>query len=233
LTTIDKNVNVHVHTISIPGGQAISNEETKPKRRTLDPGKAEALLHHGWALFLERGVQPVSMEMIAAAAGVSKVTAYKHFADKHDLFRAAVRVEMVRLEALQAQPCRAAVGPIRQQLEAFGLGLMTYLFSAPAVDFYAALAGELRRTPELARAFYEAAPGKTFENLKQILQQGCERSELSIADLDLAADQLLGLLQGYSSFQIALGVEPMPLIKTLDLRVRSAVDLFLKGYGLA
>lgn len=203
---------------------------TQPKRRRLDPDKAAALLSHGWALFLERGVQPVSMEMIAAAAGVSKVTAYKHFADKHDLFRTAVRIEMARLEALQGQPALAAEGPIRDVLEAFGRGLMTYLFSGPAVDFYAALAGELRRTPELAQAFYEAAPGKTFENLKQILRQACERGELSIDDLDLAADQLLGLLQGYSSFQIALGVEPIPLVETLDRRVRAAVDLFLKGY---
>ena len=138
---------------------------TKPKRRSLDPDKAQALLGSGWALFLERGVQSVSMEMIAAAAGVSKVTAYKHFADKHDLFRAAVRIEMARLEALQGQPVLAAEGPIREVLEAFGVGLMTYLFSGPAVDFYAVLAGELRRTPELARAFYEAAPGRTFENL--------------------------------------------------------------------
>lgn len=208
------------------------DKTAKLKRRSIDPDKADALLRHGWALFLQHGVQPVSMEMIAAAAGVSKVTAYKHFADKHDLFRAAVRIEMTRLETLQGKPVLAAEGPIREVLEAFGLGLMTYLFSGPAVDFYAALASELRRTPALAHAFYEAAPGKTFENLKQILRQAFERGELSIEDFDLAADQLLGLFQGYSSFQIALGVEPIPLVETLDRRVRSAVDLFLKGYAV-
>lgn len=201
------------------------------KGRRPDRDKAETLLDHGWALFLERGVQPVSMEMIAAAAGVSKVTAYKHFADKNDLFRAAVRKEMIRLERLQRQTTGSAEGPIGEVLEAFGLGLMTYLFSNPAMDFYAALAGELRRTPELAQAFYAAGPGKTVENLKEIFRNGCRRGELSIDDLDLAADQFLGLLQGYSSFQIALGVEPVPLKDTLDRRVRAAVAIFLKAYG--
>lgn len=205
-------------------------DEAKPKGRTIDLEKADALIEHGWALFLSRGVQSVSMEQIAAAAGVSKVTAYRHFADKHDLFRAAVRKEMARLEAIQGTPASSS-GTISETLEAFGLGLMTYLFSGPAMDFYAALAGELRRTPELAQAFYDAAPGKTFENLKAILRDGCASGSLTIHDLDLAADQFLGLLQGYSSFQIALGVEPVPLAGTLDRRVRAAVDLFLKGYA--
>lgn len=207
-------------------------DDAKPKGRTIDLAKADALIEHGWALFLSRGVQSVSMEQIATAAGVSKVTAYRHFVDKHDLFRAAVRKEMTRLETMQGAPALAHQAPIRDTLETFGLGLMTYLFSGPAMDFYAALAGELRRTPELAQAFYDAAPGKTFANLKAILREGCASGSLSIDDLDLAADQFLGLLQGYSSFQIALGVEPVPLAKTLDRRVKAAVDLFLKGYAI-
>ena len=197
----------------------------------MDAEKAEALLKHGWALFLERGVQAVSMETIAAAAGVSKVTAYKHFADKHALFRAAIRREMERLEAIQGSATLAADGPIREVLETFGRGLMAYLFSGPAMDFYAALAGELRRTPELARAFYDAGPGKTFGNLKAIFRRGVERGELSIEDLDLAAEHFLGLLQGYSSFQISLGVEPRPLAETVEHRARAATDVFLKAYG--
>ncbi|HEV7353900.1 MAG TPA: TetR/AcrR family transcriptional regulator [Brevundimonas sp.] len=186
----------------------------------------------GWSLFLQHGVQAVSMEQIAAAAGVSKVTAYKHFADKHDLFRTAIRMEMTRLESLQGAAALDGDGPIRDVLETFGRGLMSYLFSGPAMDFYAALAGELRRTPELAQAFYEAGPGKTFENLKSIFRRGCARGELAIEDLDLAADQFLGLLQGYSSFQIALGVEPTPLADTVDRRARAATELFLKTYGV-
>ena len=75
-------------------------DTAKPKGRRPDQEKADAVLDHGWALFLKHGVQAVSMERIAASAGVSKVTAYRHFSDKHALFRAAMQKEMARLEAL-------------------------------------------------------------------------------------------------------------------------------------
>lgn len=203
----------------------------KPKGRRPDQDKADAVLDHGWRLFLQHGVQAVSMETIAAAAGVSKVTAYRHFADKHDLFRAAIQKEMARLEALQAAPQVGPEGPIRDVLIAFGEGLMTYLFSGPAIDFYTALAGELRRTPELARAFYEAGPGKTHANLTAMLRDAVARGELDLDDVEIAADQFLGLLQGYSSFQLSLGVEPAPPLASVQTRVRGAVEVFLRAYG--
>ncbi|WP_082384860.1 TetR/AcrR family transcriptional regulator [Brevundimonas sp. AAP58] len=203
----------------------------KPKGRRPDQDKADAVLDHGWALFLEHGVQAVSMEMIAAAAGVSKVTAYRHFADKHDLFRAAIRKEMARLETMQGADGPAPDLPVRDALRTFGLGLMTYLFSGPAIDFYTALAGELRRTPDLARAFYDAGPGKTHANLTALLSKAAARGELVVEDVDVAVDHFLGLLQGYSSFQLSLGVEPAPLLASVEPRVEAAVDVFLRAYG--
>lgn len=205
----------------------------KPKRRRPDPDKADAVLDHGWVLFLQHGVQAVSMEMIAAAAGVSKVTAYRHFADKHDLFRAAIRKEMARLESLQGAGQATPDAPVEQALTAFGEGLMAYLFSGPAIDFYTALAGELRRNPALARAFYDAGPGKTHANLKALLTRAVERGELELDSIDAAADQFLGLLQGYSSFQLSLGIEPASFLASVPTRVKGAVDVFLKAYGTA
>jgi TetR/AcrR family transcriptional regulator, mexJK operon transcriptional repressor len=208
------------------------SEAVTPKGRRPDQEKAEAVLRHGWALFLERGVQAVSMETIAAAAGVSKVTAYRHFADKHDLFRACIQRETDRLLIMQGEGAPPPDGPVEARLRAFGLGLMRFLFSAPAMDFYAALAGELRRTPELARAFYDAGPGQTLANLKDILRLGVDRGELKVDDVDAAADQYLGLLQGYSGFQIALGVEPVPLADSVEARVDGATRVFMTAYAV-
>ena len=73
----------------------------RPPGRPRDLDKGLAILDAGWELFLERGVEATPIEMIAAKAGVSKVTLYTHYPDKTALFRAAVEREMERIEAAQ------------------------------------------------------------------------------------------------------------------------------------
>ena len=52
--------------------------------------KRQAILHAARDLFLQKGYAGASMDEVAAVAGVSKVTIYKHFSDKHTLFVAVV-----------------------------------------------------------------------------------------------------------------------------------------------
>ncbi len=138
------------------------------------------------------------METIAARAGVSKVTLYRHFRDKGALFEAGVRREVERIEAAQA-PSGSGADDLRATLRAFGLGLMGFLVSDPAVDFYTALAGELRRHEALARIFYDAGPGRTRGALAALLQAAADRGELEIADAEEAAEHIFGLWQGFST----------------------------------
>ena len=58
--------------------------------RPKDPGKREAILAAARTMFLEQGYNGASMDAIATAAGVSKLTVYSHFGDKESLFNAAV-----------------------------------------------------------------------------------------------------------------------------------------------
>jgi AcrR family transcriptional regulator len=56
------------------------------KGETLDPARTRArILAAATALFYERGTQAVGIAEVAEAAGVSKVTLYRHFADKDEL----------------------------------------------------------------------------------------------------------------------------------------------------
>src|SRR3954452_9970711 len=52
--------------------------------------KRRAILEAATAAFLRNGYLGTSMDEIAAAAGVSKQTVYKHFADKERLFQEIV-----------------------------------------------------------------------------------------------------------------------------------------------
>src|SRR5690606_7537321 len=59
--------------------------------RPKDLGKSSAILDAARRLFTTDGFDGASMDQIAAAAGVSKLTVYSHYADKETLFAEVVK----------------------------------------------------------------------------------------------------------------------------------------------
>ena len=202
---------------------------TRAPGRPRDEMKEVAILDAAWALFLARGVESTPMETIAANAGVSKVTLYAHYPDKTALFQATVLREMERIEAAQ-RPAEPG-GTIAERLRTFGLGLLGYLGSSPAVDFYSVVAGELRRHPDLARAFYDLGPGRTRANLAALIAAAVAAGDLGGIDPVQAAEDLFGLWQGFTNFQLALEVDVAAIRADLPRRVEHGVEVFMRLYG--
>jgi TetR/AcrR family transcriptional repressor of mexJK operon len=197
--------------------------------RPPDLEKAERVLDAGWDLFLSHGFESVSIEAIAAAAGVSKVTVYKHYPDKTALFEATVLRATLGIEA--SQNLTEATGTLRERLERFGIGLMRFLGTRPAIAFHSFLAGEMRRHPALARRFYALGPGRTIANLAEIIAAAKARGELAVDDPHLAAEMLVGAWQGLTNYRLALDIDDGDYEATLMRRVRTGVDQFLKAYA--
>lgn len=201
--------------------------------RPVDLDKQRAIVAAAWDLFLARGVDAVPVEAIARRAGVSKVTLYRHFPDKDALLDAAVTAEMERIGAAQGAPSHPAAGAdaaaadVGERLRRFGSGIMHFLAEPNAVAFYATLAGELSRRPELARRFWDAGPGRTRSGLIALLADAHGRGEIHIDDVELAADQLFGLWQGFTNLQYSLG---RPDTVGIRRRVDAGVALFLAGH---
>jgi len=196
--------------------------------RPRDHGKRTAILDAGWAAFLRDGIHAASLDAIAKKAGVSRVTIYSHFSDKEALFQAAIGREMERLAQSQL-PLPGDI-PLRDGLIAFGQALMSYLTSPDAVSFYSVLAGELRRHPRLAKAFYDFGPGTTHRNLSRIIASAGAKGDLTVTDPDEAAEHLIGLWQGLSNYKLALGLEVEALKTLTTQRIERAVDVFLAAY---
>ena len=204
----------------------------RPRGRPRDAGKAEAILDAAWALFLARGVSAVSIEAIAAAAHVSKGTLYASYADKPALFEAAVRREMERIEAAQGVTRGApSDAPLAETLHSFGLGIMTFLASEPAIGFYNALSAELRLHPDLAKAFWDFGPGQTRANLAALLAVAAKRGDIMIEDPVQAAEALFGLWQGFSNLQLALALPPENVAAWIERRVSQGVEIFLRAHA--
>ena len=209
----------------------VTRKTGRPVGRPPDPDKAAAIVEAGWTAFLAHGVEAVSVESIAAQAGVSKATFYKHFPDKMTLFAAGVEREVERIEAMQRGGPEPLPQNLRTMLRGFGLGLMGFLFSDPAIDFYGNLSGELRRHQALARTFYDTGPGRTRASLAALLAAAGERNEMRIDDPFEAAEHLFGLWQGFSNLQLSLGVESDHLRQTIERRIDRALDVFMCAYG--
>lgn len=213
-----------------------TNKTAQLKRavgRPRDLSKTEAIVDAAWDLFLAKGVAAVTMEAIAANAHVSKGTLYACYADKSELFEAAVKREMKRIEAAQGiSPPADITQPLAETLTRFGTGILRFLASPPAVSFYNALSAELRQHPALAQAFWDLGPGKTRANLAAVLEVAAKRGEIAVDDPLAAAEILFGLWQGFSPMQLALGLAPHDTETWINNRVRRGVSLFMQAHQI-
>jgi len=67
----------------------------KPSVREI---RAQKILLAAQTLFAQQGFRPVTMENIAAAAGIAKATLYAYFSDKDVIFKAVAKLTVKRME---------------------------------------------------------------------------------------------------------------------------------------
>jgi len=202
--------------------------------RPKDLGKRAAILDAAKRLFVVQGYTGVSMDQIAAEAGVSKLTVYSHFGDKESLFADAVRAHCVQLlpdalfEAADAAPLREGLLQIARAFFA--------MLSGPE-----ALAGHrIMCTPQVVdspvpQLFWEAGPQRVVDSLAMVLRHHVDAGELDIPDIDVAASQFLTLAKGELHARMVFGCceggQSEPLQHAVEAQLEAAVDLFLRGYA--
>ena len=177
--------------------------------------------------FFDVGYAAASIEAIAAIAGVSKVTVYNHFQDKRGLFAAAVEheCENIRGQLLFDQN----QGPLRERLLAFGKSMVAFLSRPEMIRFEQRIAAEIEREPELGQCFLEAGPRRMHRALADLLARERDRGTLALEDPMQAAEHLAAMCKGLADMERRFTGKSDP--NAAKRRVRSAVDLFLRGYG--
>jgi TetR/AcrR family transcriptional repressor of mexJK operon len=199
--------------------------------RPKDPEKRAALVEAAGQLFCQHGFDAVSLEAIAQAAGVSKLTIYSHFGDKDGLFTAAVEARCAAQlpHGLFELPDRL---PVAEALRQIGQGFVDLVYSDDAIQLtrqmMAAQAGQSAR---LAQLYFQAGPKRALEEMEGFLTLAKARGELAIGDTHLAASQFFVLLKGLQHFRILLGIEPAPGPEARASHVERCVALFLRAYA--
>ena len=198
--------------------------------RPKDLGKRAAILEAAKRLFVEQGYDGVSMDQIAAAAGVSKLTVYSHFGDKDALFAAAARAYCE--QQLPGQLFDANPGtPLRERLLEIAQAFYAMVSSPEAVAGHRILC-----TPQMADSpvpgmFWEAGPKRVQADFGELLQRRIDAGELEIDDVPRAASQFFTLLKGDVHAQLVMGCGETTCRDAMRMHLAASVDMFLRAYA--
>jgi AcrR family transcriptional regulator len=167
----------------------------KPKSRT-----ETAILDATRELLAEGGVHRLTMEGVAARAGVAKTTVYRRWRSRDEL-ALAVLIDMV--EQVAAAPEQDET---RAELVAFVDGAVRILGGTLMGRVMQGLVSELAAAPELAKAFQERVVALRVAEVRRIVERGIARGDLR-ADTDL--DLLHELLFGPVYYRLLLSGAPL------------------------
>ncbi|GAA4559203.1 TetR/AcrR family transcriptional regulator [Pseudonocardia xishanensis] len=140
--------------------------------------------------FVRHGYVGTNVDEIAAEAGVSKRTVYNIYGDKETLFRAVVDAAIAIAERFSAA---LAHDLAVDDLEGVAERLVGSVLSDRVIPLRRLLIGESRRFPELAREYYDRAPGLVLRTLAAHLPR---HPGLRIDDAETAAEHFAFLVLG-------------------------------------
>ena len=195
-----------------------------------DRGKREIILRAATDVFLEAGYAAASMDRIALAAGVSKVTIYNHHASKEALFTEIVLGLCDRLLA----PLRdgaSATESVEATLRRIAAQLLVEIRDERVLALYRLVIAETPKFPALGQAFLEAGPERAIEALAAWLEVKTKEGALRVDRPRLAAELFFGMIGGALETRRLLA--PGTAIADADYaaHVDAAVHLFLEGHA--
>ncbi len=209
-----------------------SSHQSEDERR--GPRKRRAILEAAATVFLRNGYLGTSMDEIAAGAGVSKQTIYKHFADKNKLFVEIVisTVNEISDPVYEEVLNIADSGDIEADLRDLARRQLARVMQPRLLELRRLVIGEANRFPELGRTFYERGPGRTIDALATAFERLAARGELRLEDPTLAAAQFNWLIMSAPINQAMLvGGDGMPAPADLNRYADAGVRTFLAAYG--
>jgi AcrR family transcriptional regulator len=196
--------------------------------------KRRAILDAAATVFLGNGYLGTSMDEIAARAGVSKQTVYKHFADKGALFVEIVTNAVdeigdpVHEEVLRLRES----GEFEEDLRKLARRQLERVMQPRLLALRRLVIAEAGRFPELGRTFYERGAGRTIGALARTFERLAERGILQVENPELAAAHFNWLIMSAPINQaMLLGPDNSPASAELRRYADGGVGAFLAAYG--
>ena len=199
--------------------------------RPKDLGKRTAILEVAKRLFPAHGFDGVSMDQIAAEAGVSKLTVYSHFGDKESLFCAASTAQCE--DQLPASMFLGQLqGGLREQLLAIAGAFFALVTSEQALAMHRMMTMPGTGDARVRELFWQAGPQRVKEEFAEFLRAHAAQGALDLDDAYRAASQFLCLIKGELHMQMLCGMcmgERTP--EVVEDHLAASVEMFMRAYA--
>jgi AcrR family transcriptional regulator len=206
-----KEATIPVITGGAPGVGQAGSRRGRPRSQEAD----RAILHAAAELLAERGLSGMSMEEVAARAGVAKTTLYRRWPSRGTLALDAF------LDDFQSQQPLPDTGTLRGDLLAALRSWIRSVTRTSAGPILAGLIAESQQDPGLAVAWRERVVERLRSQHKIMLNRAVERGEIP-AGTD--QEVVLDLLFGSAYHRLLHGHQPLT-----DKFARQVVDMIMTG----
>ncbi len=154
------------------------------KRRMVSEFRTGEILEAARRVFARKGFEAALVGDIAAEAGIAKGTVYLYFKSKTDIYRAALREDLVALGEAKRHAVATAIGGARERLRAYATAIFEYCDRRK--DFFRIFlleSGSMRGAMIYSAKEMKDLVADQFLTLRTLLREAMERGE--IRDLNL------------------------------------------------
>lgn len=197
--------------------------------RPRDPERMRRVIELAEQLFLEQGFERTSVEAVAKASGVSKMTIYSYFPTKKALFEATIGK---RIDAAFDFGSDVSLphGEPRQALTLIGRHFLALIRGDDVIRKQRILFAEAGIQPDACSAFYQQGPLNIVARVRDFLDSAVAAGSLVSHDTEAGADQFLSLFLGSAHIKAMLGLGK-PTSEEDERLLERNVDLFMRAYG--
>ena len=209
----------------------MSNNPAAPNGpgRPKDLAKRQAILDAAKILFLTHGYANTSMDAVASAAGVSKLTVYSHFNDKETLFSAAVVAKCE--EQLPPLFFELPEGiAVEHVLLNIARGFHQLINSEESVNLHRLIMALGSQDPNLSLIFFQAGPERMVQGMERLLTRIHETGALNIDLPRNAAEHFFCLIKGAGNFRLLYGCGEPLSEEASERHIQEVVALFMRAY---
>lgn len=189
--------------------------------------RVQDLIDAGLALFLQRGIEAVTIDEVAREAGMAKGNFYRYFRDKADLVEAVISpISSTTLEAIYECDSHLRQASDRDQAVAAYAQLGNRLVGALALypDAMCLYLQERRAPATIARQAISDLANELDERAMTLSQVAAERGFVTVSDPRVSALAVLGAVEALALASVRKQVQMDPIETT-----KSLISIVLEG----